>query len=642
MNATCGYCIIKVGIKNFASLMTEILPQPIAPITAQENTVVRYPYKQTPQGKLTLDIHFPPGWKPVDRRSAVVFFFGGGFYGHLKGQFKYQAAYLATRGLVAIEVDYRTPYAKGTTIDKSTEDAKSAVRWLRSHPQLLGIDPERIAVAGASGGGQMAAATCTVKGYDAPGEDLSISCQANLLLLFNPMLDYSDADRTELVGCAEMARNISPNLNLHPDLPPTVLFYGTEDPDLDQGISYFKQARSLGVEATLYTADGVGHGFFKQEPWLNATLYLSDQFFRQYGYLEGDPALPGDGAALMRQVKVEEVEDTPSNSNSSVRSSVILAVYARFRNRRTAQESHKVFGIGLSGTDSESLSEALNQLGIGTKYYAHNRTALNALLKGSKLSILEQYQGLVDGIAPFYGQLDRVYPSSKFILTVREKQSWLESMANLASTMAENVSWLNPEGEPLNEFLLYQLNSGLFEFNAHRYWQAYESYVQGVLDYFQNRPSALLVMDIYNGDGWDKLCPFLERTLPSLPFPRSHYWKSMHSWSKEAEATWAYIEMLIPADCQFIFVDDCKTEASHRSYLPFLERDGQYWGAPPDDETAIAELERMRQAGAKFIVFASVAFWWFESYPQFHHYLRSHFSCILANERLVVFHLEFK
>ncbi|NEQ05157.1 MAG: alpha/beta hydrolase [Moorea sp. SIO4E2] len=601
---------------------------------------MQYAYKQTPQGELMLDVHLPSGWKSVDRRPAVVFFFGGGLYHHLKGQFNYQAAYLATRGLVAIEVDHRTKHYHGTTIDKCSEDAKSAIRWVRSHPQILGIDPDRIAVAGSSGGGQMAAATCTVKGCDAPGEDLSISCQANLLLLFNPILDFSDEDRTQMVGSAEIARNISPNLNLHANIPPTVLFYGTEDPDLDQGISYFKQARSLGVEATLYTADGVGHGFIKQEPWLNATLYLSDQFLRKHGYLEGDPALPGDGAAQMREVKVEEVKDTPSNS--SVRPSVRLAAYAMFRNFKTAQESHKVFGIGLSGTGSESLSEALNHLGIGTKYYSHNPNALNALLNGSKLPILEQYQGLVDGIAPFYRQLDQVYPGSKFILTVREKHSWLESMENLASTMAENVSWLNPEGEPLNEFLLYQLNYGLFEFNADRYWQAYEGYVQGVLDYFQNRPSDLLVMDIYNGDRWDKVCPFLELTLPSVPFPQSHYWKNLQYWSKQAGATWAYIEMLIPADCQFIFVDDCTTEASHRSYSPFLERDGQYWGAPPDDETAIAELERMRQAGAKFIAFASVAFWWFEFYSQFHDYLRSHFSCIWENECLVIFHLEFK
>jgi hypothetical protein len=114
----------------------------------------------------------------------------------------------------------------------------------------------------------------------------------------------------------------------------------------------------------------------------------------------------------------------------------------------------------------------------------------------------------------------------------------------------------------------------------------------------------------------------------------------MASWSKRVETTWAYIEMLIPADCQFIFVDDCKIEPSHRPYLPFLERDGQYWGAPPDDETATAELERMRQEGSRFIAFASPAFWWFETYPQFDHYLRSNFPCILDNERLVIFDLE--
>ena len=607
-------------------------------ITAQENTVVSYLYKQTPQGELALDIHFPPRWKPVERRPAVVFFCGGGSKGHLKGQFKYQAEYFATRGLVAVEVDRRSQNYHGVTIDKYIEDAKSAVRWLRSHSGKLGIDPNRIAVAGASAGGLLSAATFTVRGFEAPGEDLRVSCQANLLLLFNPVLDLSQPDRTKQVGSAEVARALSPNFNLHPNVPPTILLYGTEDPYLSEGISYFKQALALGVEVTLYTAEGVGHGFFTKEPWLNATLYLADQFLNQHGYLEGAPALPKDEADLMREVKVEEIEDMPSNS--SVVPSVRVALYEMFRNRRTAQESHKVFGIGLSGTGTDSLSEALNQLGIGTKYYSHERQPRKALLDGTKLPILEQYQGLVDGIAPFYRRLDRAYPGSKFILTVRDKQSWLESMEELASTMAENMSWLNGDGQPLNEFLLYQLHYGLFEFDAQRYWQAYESHVQGVLDYFQNRPSDLLVMDIYGGDGWNKLCPFLELPLASVPFPHSNYWKNMSSWSKRVEATWAYIEMLIPADCQFIFVDDCQIEASHHRYLPFLERDGQYWGAPPDDETAIAELERMRQGGARFIAFASVAFWWLETYPQFHDYLRSHFPCILTNKRLVIFHLE--
>jgi len=77
-----------------------------------------------------------------------------------------------------------------------------------------------------------------------------------------------------------------------------------------------------------------------------------------------------------------------------------------------------------------------------------------------------------------------------------------------------------------------------------------------------------------------------------------------------------------------------------RRTVPFLERGGQYWGRPPDDETATKELERLRRSGAGFVVFAWTAFWWFEQYPGFQHYLRSNYSQILANDRLVVFDLQ--
>jgi hypothetical protein len=98
----------------------------------------------------------------------------------------------------------------------------------------------------------------------------------------------------------------------------------------------------------------------------------------------------------------------------------------------------------------------------------------------------------------------------------------------------------------------------------------------------------------------------------------------------------------IPAEEPFILVDDdqfVKAVAAGGRAIPFLERNGQYWGAPADDETAIRELQRLRQAGASFIVFGWPAFWWLEYYSEFSGYLRTKFPCPLENERLVVFDL---
>lgn len=103
------------------------------------------------------------------------------------------------------------------------------------------------------------------------------------------------------------------------------------------------------------------------------------------------------------------------------------------------------------------------------------------------------------------------------------------------------------------------------------------------------------------------------------------------------------IVTLIPAGDAFILVDENRFASTDvtagRKVIPFLERNGHYWGKPPDDETAIRELERLRQQGANFIVFAWPALWWLDYYSQLHEHLRSEFRCILESDRLIAFDL---
>src|SRR5712692_5862686 len=113
-------------------------------------------------------------------------------------------------------------------------------------------------------------------------------------------------------------------------------------------------------------------------------------------------------------------------------------------------------------------------------------------------------------------------------------------------------------------------------------------------------------------------------------------------WLKRLYVTSQELDALIPAGDSFILVDQnqfwFELLACRRS-IPFLERDGQYWGSPPDDDTAIRELERQRQSGATFIVFGWPAFWWLDYYHELNRHLRSSFRCVLDNERAVVFDL---
>jgi hypothetical protein len=76
-----------------------------------------------------------------------------------------------------------------------------------------------------------------------------------------------------------------------------------------------------------------------------------------------------------------------------------------------------------------------------------------------------------------------------------------------------------------------------------------------------------------------------------------------------------------------------------RRAIPFVERNGQYAGPPADDETAVRELERLRQAAASHIAFAWPAFWWLDHYAGLNRHLRANFPCVLENDRIVVFDL---
>jgi hypothetical protein len=73
--------------------------------------------------------------------------------------------------------------------------------------------------------------------------------------------------------------------------------------------------------------------------------------------------------------------------------------------------------------------------------------------------------------------------------------------------------------------------------------------------------------------------------------------------------------------------------------LPFLERDGQYWGPPEDDATAIRELERLRADGAGHLVIAWPAFWWLSYYREFANHVNEHFRRVLENDRVIIFDL---
>ncbi len=254
-------------------------------------------YKQVEGRELSLYVFKPADWHAEELRPAVVFYHGGGWTGGAPGQFTQHAKYLAERGLVCFEIEYRLLSKSDNSPPVTcTQDAKSAMRWIRSHCQEFGVDPARIAAGGGSAGGHLAAFVGTVDGGDATTDDLSISAKANAMLLFNPVYDNGPGGwGTERVGVRY--QEFSPLHNLSADDPPSIVFLGTEDKliPVSAAEKFRDKSREVGVESELHTYDGQPHGFFNVSKdkgrWYRETLAASDRFLAKLGWLSGPPTI---------------------------------------------------------------------------------------------------------------------------------------------------------------------------------------------------------------------------------------------------------------------------------------------------------------------------------------------------------------
>ena len=267
-------------------------------------------YKSTPQGDLKINLYFPADWKPGDRRPGIVFFFGGGFVSGTPAQFTTKSEYLASRGMVAASAEYRIKNKHQTGPEKSIEDAKSAVRWMRINARRLGIDPDTILAGGGSAGGTCAAFTAYNTTFEPEGEDMSVSSRPNALVLYNPALGYSD-DPSKL-NAEQKARGPVANeflmaWKVTKGGPPAILFFGSEDQLGEKARVFTQKMVAAGNRAELYIAPGQKHGFFNDRggtPWHAVTLRQTDVFLTSLGYLKGEPALqmPAGAPALQRWV----------------------------------------------------------------------------------------------------------------------------------------------------------------------------------------------------------------------------------------------------------------------------------------------------------------------------------------------------
>ncbi|MEV1118001.1 alpha/beta hydrolase [Actinosynnema sp. NPDC049800] len=231
------------------------------------------------------DRHLPgPGgdlpiriYRPVDAAGplpTLVYFFGGGWaLGSIETSDEICRALANAVPCQVITVGYRL--APEHKFPAAVDDCRTAVAWIAAHAAELGVDPDRLAVAGDSAGGNLAAVVTLDRGGPA------LAAQ----VLVYPNTDHrgdTESMRENDDPAAFNRRSVawywghylaSPDDGRDPraspllaedltGLPPALVITAEHDPLRDEGERYAERLRAAGVPVIATRYAGVAHGFF--------------------------------------------------------------------------------------------------------------------------------------------------------------------------------------------------------------------------------------------------------------------------------------------------------------------------------------------------------------------------------------------
>lgn len=209
---------------------------------------------------------------------TVVYFHGGSFVaGSPQGHDFITASIACNTGSQVVSVHYRrspeNPYPA------AIQDCYESLCWVARESKILGVDVERLAVAGDSAGGNLAAA-CALLARDRNGPSLRMQ------VLIYPTLDadlktesylnnkrdaFLTSELMEFALDAYLAGDLGTTdgyalpmrANDHSNLPSTVILVADHDPLLDDGVRYREKLHRAGIEVELRIGKGLIHGFMR-------------------------------------------------------------------------------------------------------------------------------------------------------------------------------------------------------------------------------------------------------------------------------------------------------------------------------------------------------------------------------------------
>lgn len=170
---------------------------------------------------------------------------------------------------------------------------------------------------------------------------------------------------------------------------------------------------------------------------------------------------------------------------------------------------NKVFGIGLPKTGTLSLNKGLNDLGLRSLHFGDPKMGIY------RFETLVNYDALTNACENYFPQVDKTYPGSKFIYTVRDKDSWLASIKAHMQRAVERIG--------INALTSIHTHMGIFGtylFNEDRFSFVYDEHSSLVQRYFFDRPADILKFDISELKNLDCISNFLGLDKSGIEVPK--------------------------------------------------------------------------------------------------------------------------
>jgi len=194
----------------------------------------------------------------------------------------------------------------------------------------------------------------------------------------------------------------------------------------------------------------------------------------------------------------------------------------------------KILGAGFGRTGTHSLKLALDILGFGPCHHMSEIRKKPQLANDWYLAAAGEsmdWEAVFEGFgsqmdwpgAAYWKELSDYFSDAKVILTVRDENSWFESIRQtiVPSVLIGRDLEDNPDAQSLAEMIYQTVYLPLFKGRLEEQDYAIEVYKKHIANVKATIPkNRLLTFDVK--EGWEPLCSFLNVEVPDLPFPKSN------------------------------------------------------------------------------------------------------------------------